>query len=67
MKTNRGRRLTYLIAIETKQWIDDKGRAKSKAGFAKVSMGAETKKNTKEFVEQSIRITSELHTDQARA
>ena len=26
---------TTLIAVETKSWVDDKGRAKERAGFAK--------------------------------
>ncbi len=36
-----------LIAIETKNWIDEKGKEKSCAGFAKILTAKETKKMLK--------------------
>lgn len=43
-----------LIAIESKDWIDEKGRPKSKAGFAKVTLAPETRITAQAFVDQNI-------------
>ena len=37
-----GNSVSVLVAIETKDWVDAKGRQKSKASFAKVMVGKET-------------------------
>lgn len=56
-----------LVAVESKDWVDEKGREKKKAGFAKIFFANETKENIQDFVGKDIRITSELHTDSAKA
>lgn len=38
-----------LLAIEVKNWIDEKGNPKSKAGFAKALVGPENKESTTEL------------------
>ena len=38
-----GNQCDVLVAIETKAWVDAKGQARSRAGFAKVLVGKETK------------------------
>jgi len=43
-----------LIAIETKEWVDHKGRAKERAGFAKVEISRETSILSQEFVSSAI-------------
>jgi transposase-like protein len=52
-----------LVAVETKDWIDENGKPKSKAGFAKVVVAKETKKNAQEFVNSSIESGSMINTD----
>ena len=52
-----------LIAIESKEWVDDKGRTKQGAGFAKVMVARETKRFAQDFVEQSIEPGSTVNTD----
>jgi hypothetical protein len=55
-----------LIAVEQKKWVDEKGRQKMRAGFAKVYMDenlSETKESAEKFVRQSIKPRSILKTD----
>lgn len=58
-----GNQVEVLVAIETKDWIDAKGRPKSKAGFAKVIIGAETKQNAQNFVNENITKGAMVNTD----
>lgn len=58
-----GNQVEVLVAIETKDWIDSKGRPKSKAGFAKVMVGAETKQNAQNFVNKNIAEGAMVNTD----
>lgn len=58
-----GNQTEVLVAIETKDWIDKKGRKKSKAGFAKVVVAGETKKEAQEFVDKVIKKDSMVNTD----
>jgi hypothetical protein len=54
------------IAVEQKNWVDENGKPKAKAGFAKVCIdqhGQETKQGAQEFVSQSIKPRSILKTD----
>lgn len=52
-----------LVAVETKAWVDQKGRRKSKAGFAKVMVANETKKEAQEFVDKAFQKNSMVNTD----
>lgn len=55
-----------LIAVEQKTWVDEKGRTKSKAGFAKIHITQSTKETKDEadkFVTQSIKPRSKILTD----
>jgi len=57
---------SVLMAVERKDWTDEKGKKKSKAGFAKVMIdmrGDETKKTVDEFVRQNIKPRSFVRTD----
>jgi ISXO2-like transposase domain len=63
-----GRRATgtdreVLVAVEIKDWIDDKGKAKSKAGFARVIVANETKENAKAFADKAIDRGALINTD----
>lgn len=58
-----GNQTDVLVAIESKDWIDQKGRKKSKAGFAKVVVASETKKEAQSFVDKAIDKNAKLHTD----
>jgi transposase-like protein len=58
-----GNQTEVLVAIETKEWTDKKGRKKSKAGFAKVVVANETKKEAQEFVDEAITQKSMVNTD----
>lgn len=56
-----------IIGIESKKWIDEKGKEKSKAGFAQVMLGRETKENAKKFISKNIKVSSTLLVDGAKA
>lgn len=58
-----GNQTDVLVAIESKDWIDKKGRKKSKAGFAKVLVADETKKEAQNFIDKNVEINAKLHTD----
>lgn len=62
-KRQTGTQAEVLVAIETKGWVDAKGRRKSKAGFAKIMVGTETKSEAQEFVNQAIKKDSMVNTD----
>ena len=62
-KKQTGNQIDVLIAIESKDWIDAKGRPKSRAGFAKVMIGAETKENAQSFVNAAITKGAMVNTD----
>jgi hypothetical protein len=51
------------VAVESKDWIDKRGRAKSKAGFAKVLVANETKVEAQAFVDRVIESGSMVNTD----
>lgn len=65
-KNNENQR-PFLLAVETKSWIDEQGRKKDRAGFAKVSFAKENHENAKGFIEKNIRLTSEIRTDGSKA
>ena len=48
-KKAKGNQAEVLVAVETKEWVDEKGRRKAKAGFAKVKVAVETKQEAQEF------------------
>ena len=56
-----------LVAIETKDWVDEKGRAKSKAGLAKIEVVPESSVATQKFVNEAIEKDSLVNTDGASA
>ena len=63
-----GRRRYYnqvalLIGVESKEWVDEKGRKKPKAGFAKVKVASETLWHANEFVNQAIQKDSRIRMD----
>lgn len=61
-----GNQIGVLVAIETKEFIDEKGNKKERAGFAKVVVAEETKENAAKFVEENIERGSFLNTDASR-
>lgn len=64
-RRHTGNQAEVLVAIESKDWIDQKGRKKSRAGFAKVILAEETKEEVQKFVDKGIEKNSTLHTDQS--
>lgn len=62
-KRQTGDQTEVLMAVETKSWIDEKGRRKSKAGFAKIMVAKETKKEAQKFVDEAIEKDSMVNTD----
>ena len=62
-----GNQADVLVAVESKDWIDQKGRKKSKAGFAKVFVADENKKHAQTFVDKNIDEAATLHTDRGSA
>lgn len=66
-KKDRENQAEVLVAIESKEWVNEKGRKKEKAGFAKVKVAAETKQEAQEFVDQTMEIGSFVNTDASPA
>src|SRR3989304_7719688 len=62
-KRHTGNQTEVLVAVETKNWVDEKGRRKSKAGFAKIMVANETKKEAQEFADKAIEKNSMVNTD----
>lgn len=62
-KKHTGNQTEVLVAVETKDWIDKKGRRKAKAGFAKVLIAKETKENAQQFVNKAIEKNAMVNTD----
>lgn len=62
-----GNQAEVLIAIESKDGFDEKGRSKSRAGFAKVEIAPETKAQVQAFVEKSIEKGALVNTDGSTA
>ena len=62
-KKHTGNQSTVLVAIETKGWVDEKGREKSKAGFVKVSVASEKQVEVQDFVDKNISQGSMVNTD----
>jgi hypothetical protein len=52
-----------LIAIETKEWVDDKGRRKERAGFARVAVSRETAIFSQQFVDAAISTGTLVNSD----
>lgn len=50
-----GNQCDVLVAIETKPWVDAKGRLRSRAGFAKILVAKETKPHAQQLVDTGIR------------
>jgi hypothetical protein len=58
---------TVLIAIEQKDWINEKGEPKRQAGFAKILIGPEDTETAKAFIDKEIEQGSFIKTDGAKA
>ena len=56
-----------LLAVETKQWVDDKGRKKERAGFAKVAVARETTIFSQKFVDDALTPGTMVNADGAAA
>ena len=52
-----------LVAVETKDWFDKKGRKKTGAGFAKIVVANETKQNAQNFVDKAVQKDACINTD----
>ena len=62
-KRETGNQTEVLVAIESKDWVDERGRQKSKAGFAKVMVAPESKANLQRFIDTAIEKDSMVNTD----
>lgn len=62
-KRETGNQSEVLVAIETKEWTNKSGKLKSKAGFAKVLVGKETKENAQKLVDEGIQTGAMVNTD----
>jgi transcription elongation factor Elf1 len=59
--------IEIILAVETKTWVDEKGKEKKNAGFAKVFFGEETKKNVQEFINKELGQVEKIRTDGAQS
>jgi hypothetical protein len=62
-KKETGNQLEVLVAIETKDWVDEKGKKKSKAGFAKIMVAQETSANARKFANKNFAKGAMVNTD----
>ena len=58
-----GNQCDVLVAIETKAWVDAKGRGRPRAGFAKVLVAKETKAHAQQLVDSGLRAGAMVNTD----
>lgn len=56
-----------LIAVESKDWVDDRGRPKKRAGFAKVQLSRESKIRAQDFIDENVEPGSLVNTDAGNA
>jgi hypothetical protein len=56
-----------MVAIETKSWVDENGKEKTRAGFAKVIVADETRENAEKFISKNIKPGSFVNTDAGKA
>ena len=54
---------TVLVTIEIREWMDQKGRKKSRAGFAKVIVADETRENAQKFLDNNVEKDTMVNTD----
>lgn len=57
---------SVFVGVQTKSWTDDRGRTKTRAGFAQIYVdphGQETKAGAEHFIRQSIKPRSQIVTD----
>lgn len=54
---------TVLVAVESRDWIDERGRFKSRAGFAKVMMTRESARCAQKFVDGVLESGTLINTD----
>jgi len=54
-----------LVAVESREFRDKRGRVRKRAGFARLVLGKETKRNTEVFVRENVEKGSRLKTDAA--
>lgn len=52
-----------LVAIETKAWVDERGRPKSRAGFAKVLAGSSSRFNVQTILRNGVEAGTSVRTD----
>lgn len=62
-RRKRGNQKPVLVAIESKDWVDERGKAKVGAGFAKVAVTPETRESIQPFVDQALEKGSCVNTD----
>lgn len=62
-RRSTGNQCDVLVAIETKAWVDAHGRERSRAGFAKVVVGKETKAQAQQLVDTGVRTGAMVNTD----
>lgn len=56
-----------LIAVESKPWVDDRGRPKERAGFAKITVARETKIFAQQFANKAMAPGTMVNTDASPA
>jgi hypothetical protein len=64
-KDKRGKKV--LVAVETKTWVDERGRSKPKAGFAKVALARESAIMAQRFIDWNVTPGSLVNTDASNA
>jgi hypothetical protein len=62
-KREAGNQQGVFVAVESKDWVDEKGQAQSKAGFAQVKVRPETTIYAREFVKQTLEPGTLINTD----
>lgn len=62
-KRRKYEQITVLVAVESRDWIDERGRLKTKAGFAKVMMTRESARCAQKFVDRILEPEALINTD----
>ena len=62
-RKNTDNQKAVLVAVESKDWVDDNGKPRPRAGFAKIKVAPENRENAQAFVNRAIQKDSFVNTD----
>ena len=62
-RKNTDNQKAVLVGVESKDWVDDNGKPRPRAGFARIDVASENRENVQAFVNHAIQTNSFVNTD----